>query len=53
MKPRRTKATGRRRNHVEHSFSKLQQFRRIAACCDSLGANFLAFVDLASVRCWL
>lgn len=48
-----TKAIYRERNHVERFFSKLKQFRRIATRYDKLGANFFAFVKLASVRIWL
>jgi transposase len=47
------KALYRQRNHVERFFNKLKQFRRIATRYDKLGAAFLAFVKLASVRVWL
>jgi transposase len=52
-KYRWTKAIYRERNHVERFFNKLKQFRRIATRYDKLGANFFAFVKLASVRIWL
>ena len=52
-KYRWTKAIYRQRNHVERFFNRLKQFRRIATRYDKLGANFLAFVKLASVRIWL
>ena len=47
------KALYRQRNHVERFFNKLKQFRRVATRYDKLGAAFLAFVKLASVRIWL
>jgi len=47
------KALYRQRNLVERFFNKLKQFRRIATRYDKLGANFFAFVKLASVRIWL
>jgi transposase len=43
----------RQRNHVERFFNKLKNFRRIATRYEKLGANFLAFIQLASVRIWL
>ena len=45
-----TKAVYRERNHIERFFNKLKQFRRIATRYDKLGANFLAFIQLAAVR---
>jgi len=47
------KALYRQRNLVERFFNKLKQFRRIATRYDKLGAAFLAFVKLASLRVWL
>lgn len=47
------KAIYRERNLVERFFNKLKQFRRVATRYDKLGANFLAFVKLASVRIFL
>jgi transposase len=47
------KALYRQRNLVERFFNKLKQFRRIATRYDKLGAVFLAFVKLASLRVWL
>jgi hypothetical protein len=38
------------RNQIERFFNKLKQFRRIATRYDKLGANFLAFLQLAAVR---
>ena len=35
---------------VERFFSKLKHFRRVATRYDKLAANFLAMVQLASVR---
>jgi transposase len=45
-----TKALYRERNQVERFFNRLKQFRRIATRYDKLGANFLAFIQLAAVR---
>jgi transposase len=47
------KALYRQRNHVERFFNKLKQFRRVATRYDKIGAAFLAFVKLASMRIWL
>ncbi|MEW5963888.1 MAG: IS5 family transposase [Pseudomonadota bacterium] len=47
------KAIYRERNLVERFFNKLKQFRRIATRYDKLGATFLAFIRLASVRIFL
>jgi transposase len=52
-KYRWTKALHRERNRVERFFNRLKQFRRIATRYDKLGANFFAFVKLASMRIWL
>lgn len=38
------------RNLTERFFSKLKHFRRVAARYDKLAANFLAMVQLASIR---
>ena len=43
----------RERNLVERFFSKLKHFRRIATRYDKLAENFLAMVQLASMRLWL
>ena len=40
----------RERNLIERFFSKLQHFRRVATRNDKLAANFLAMVQLASLR---
>jgi hypothetical protein len=40
-------------NFIEHFFSKLKHFRRVATRYDKLAANFLAMVRLASMRLWL
>jgi transposase len=52
-KYRWTKALYRERNRVERFFNKLKQYRRIATRYDKLGANFFAFIKLASMRIWL
>ena len=43
----------RERNLVERFFSKLKHFRRVATRYDKLAENFLAMVQLASMRLWL
>jgi transposase len=43
----------RERNLIERLFSKLKHFRRIATRYDKLAENFLAMVQLASMRLWL
>jgi transposase len=43
----------RQRNLVERFFSKLKHFRRVATRYDKLAENFLAMVQLASMRLWL
>lgn len=41
------------RNLVERFFSKLKHFRTVAARYDKRGGNFLASVQIASIRIWL
>ena len=43
----------RERNLSERFFSKLKHFRRVATRYDKLAANFLAMIQLASMRLWL
>ena len=43
----------RERNLIERFFSKLKHFRRVATRYDKLAANFLAMIQLASMRLWL
>jgi transposase len=43
----------RARNQVERFFNKIKQCRRVATRYDRLAANYLAFVQLASIRLWL
>jgi len=43
----------RARNRVERFFNRIKQCRRVAARYDKLAANYLAFVQLASIRLWL
>jgi transposase len=43
----------RARNLVERFFNKIKHCRRIATRYDKLAANYLAFVQLASIRIWL
>lgn len=43
----------RYRNLVERFFSKLKQFRAVATRYDKRDDNFLASVQLASIRIWL
>jgi len=52
-KPCFSKALYRERNLIERFFSKLKHFHRIATRYDKLAANFLAMVQLASMRLWL
>jgi transposase len=52
-KPCFSKRLYRERNLIERFFSKLKHFRRVAARSDKLAANFLAMVQLASLRLWL
>lgn len=52
-KPCFSKRLYRERNLIERFFSKLKHFRRVATRYDKLAANFLAMVQLASVRLWL
>jgi len=43
----------RERNLIERFFSKLKHFRRVGTRYDKLAENFLAMVQLASMRLWL
>jgi transposase len=43
----------RARNLVERIFNKIKQCRGVATRYDRLAANYLAFVQLASIRLWL
>jgi transposase len=43
----------RARNLVEWLFNKIKHCRRVATRYDKLAANYLAFVQLASIRLWL
>jgi len=43
----------RARNLVERFFNRIKQCRRVATRHDKLAANYLAFVQLASIRLWL
>lgn len=43
----------RARKRVERFFNRIKQFRRLARRYDNLAANYLAFVQLASIRLWL
>jgi transposase len=43
----------RARNLVERLFNKIKQCRRVATRYDKLAADYLAFVQLASIRLWL
>ena len=52
-KPCFSKRLYRERNLIERFFSKLKHFRRIATRYDRLAENFLAMVQLASMRLWL
>jgi transposase len=52
-KPCFSKRLYRERNLIERFFSRLKHSRRVATRCDKLAANFLAMVQLASLRVWL
>jgi transposase len=52
-KPCVSKRLYRERNLIERFFFKLKHFRRVATRYDNLAANFLAMVQLASMRLWL
>ena len=43
----------RARNLVERFFNRIKQCRRVATRYDRLAANYLAFIQLASIRLWL
>ena len=43
----------RARNRVERFFNRIKQCRRVATRYDKLAVNYLAFVQLASIRLWL
>ena len=43
----------RARNLIERFFNKIKQRRRVATRYDKLAANYLAFIQLASIRLWL
>jgi transposase len=43
----------RRRNHVERFVNRIKHFRRIATRYEKTARNFLAFVQLAAVLCWI
>lgn len=52
-KPCFSKRLYHERNLIERFFSKLKHFRRVATRYDKLAANFLAMIQLASIRLWL
>lgn len=52
-KPCFSKRLYREHNLIERFFSKRKHFRRVATRYDKLAANFLATVQLASIRLWL
>jgi transposase len=43
----------RARNLVERFFNKIKQCRRVATRYDKLAVNYLAFIQLASIRLWV
>ena len=43
----------RARNRVERFLNRIKQCRRVATRYDKLAVNYLAFVQLASIRLWL
>jgi transposase len=52
-KPCFSKRLYRERNLNERFFSRLEHFRRVATRYDRLADNFLAMIQLASMRLWL
>jgi transposase len=40
-------------NLIERFFNEIKQCRRIATRYDTLAANYLAFIKLASIRPWM
>jgi len=44
---------GRERNLIERFFNKLKHFRAVATRHDKRDDNFLASIQLASIRIWL
>jgi transposase len=52
-KPCFSKRLYRERNLVGRFLNKLKHFRRIATRYEKLAENFLAMVQLASMRLWL
>jgi transposase len=42
----------RARNRIERFFNRIKQCRRVATRYDKPAANYLAFVQLASIRLW-
>lgn len=43
----------RARNLVERFFNTIEQCRRVATRHDKLAADYLSFIQLASIRLWL
>jgi transposase len=52
-KPCFSKRLYRERDLIERFFPKLKHFRRVATRYGKLATNFLAMVQLASIRLWL
>jgi transposase len=43
----------RRRNHVERFVNRIKHFRRVATRYEKTARNFLGFVQLAALLCWI
>ena len=43
----------KQRNHIERFFNRIKHFRRIATRCEKHALNYLAMINLASIRIWL
>jgi hypothetical protein len=43
----------RARNLIERFFNKIKQCQRVTTRYDKLAVNYLAFIELASIRIWL
>lgn len=43
----------RRRNHAERFVNRIKHFRRVATRYEKTARNFLGFVQLAALFCWI
>lgn len=47
------KAAYAMRNRIERFFNEIKQSSRVATHYDKLASSFLAFVQIATIRCWI